>query len=60
MEKIVSFSARYKLGLILDAFNVFNRGVPTSVYGQANGPNYGKASGVCDPRYFRVGARFYF
>ncbi|MCX6572823.1 MAG: TonB-dependent receptor, partial [Candidatus Aminicenantes bacterium] len=60
MEKIVSFSARYKLGLILDAFNVLNRGVPTSIYGQANGPNYGKASGVCEPRYFRVGARFYF
>ena len=60
LEKVFAFAARYKLGLILDAFNGFNRGVPTSLYAQANGPNYGKASSVCDPRYFRVGARFYF
>lgn len=60
LEKQFAFSPRYKLGLILDAFDVFNRGVPTGVYGQVNGANYGLASGVCDPRYFRVGMRMYF
>jgi hypothetical protein len=60
LEKILALSDLYKLGLILDAFNIFNRGVPTGLYAQANGANYGKASSVCDPRYFRVGARFYF
>jgi hypothetical protein len=60
LEKVFAFAARYKLGLILDAFNVFNRGVPTYLYGEVDGPNYKKAGGVCDPRYFRVGARFYF
>jgi hypothetical protein len=60
MEKVFEFTPRYKLGVLLDAFNIFNRGVPTSVYGQANGANFGLASGVCDPLYFRVGMRFYF
>jgi len=60
LEKLFTFSERYRLGLILDAFNIFNRGVPTSVYGQVNGPNYGLASSVCDPLYFRVGMRLYF
>jgi Carboxypeptidase regulatory-like domain/TonB dependent receptor-like, beta-barrel len=60
LEKVFTFTERYRLGLILDAFNIFNRGVPTSVYGQVNGPNYGLASSVCDPAYFRVGMRLYF
>ncbi len=60
LEKMVPFSARTRLGLILDLFNALNRGVPTSVYGQVNGPNYAKASGVSDPLFLRVGARLYF
>ena len=60
LEKEFMFSSRYRLGFLLDAFNLFNRGVPTSVYGQANGPNYGLASGVNEPLYFRVGTRFTF
>jgi hypothetical protein len=60
LEKVFPFTERTKLGLVLDVFNVLNRGVPTYVYGQVDGPNYRKAGGVCDPRYFRVGARFYF
>ena len=60
LEKLFTFTARYRLGLMLDAFNIFNRGVPTGLYAQVNGANYGKASNVCDPRYFRVGARFFF
>ena len=60
LEKLFTFTDRYRLGLILDAFNIFNRGVPTGVYGQVNGANYRKANSVCDPRYFRVGMRLYF
>ena len=60
LEKVFAFTGRYKLGLILDAFNIFNRGVPTGVYGRVNGPNFKLASSVCDPAYFRVGMRFYF
>jgi hypothetical protein len=60
MEKLFAFSPRYKLGLILDAFNIFNRGVAAGLNTQVNGANYGKASGVCEPRYFRVGMRLYF
>ncbi len=60
LEKIFMFSLRYKLSLILDAFNIFNRGVPTGLNNQVNGANYGKANSVCDPRYFRVGMRFFF
>ena len=60
LEKLIAFSARYKVSLILDAFNIFNRGVATGLNNQVNGPNYGKASGVSDPRYFRVGMRFFF
>ena len=60
LEKVFPIKGRAKLGLILDVFNATNRGVPTSVYGEVNGPNYRKAGGVCDPRYFRVGTRFFF
>jgi hypothetical protein len=60
LEKVFAIKGRTKLGLILDLFNATNRGVPSSVYGEVNGPNYRKAGGVCDPRYFRIGARFYF
>jgi hypothetical protein len=60
LEKLFTFTERYRLGLILDVFNIFNRGVPTGVYGQVNGANYGLASSVCDPAYFRIGMRLYF
>jgi len=45
---------------MLDAFNVFNRGVETGLESNIASVNYGKALYVCDPRYFRVGARLYF
>jgi hypothetical protein len=60
LEKLFTFTERYKLSLILDAFNIFNRGVATGLRTQVNGAKYGKASGICDPKYFRVGMRFYF
>jgi hypothetical protein len=60
LEKLFTLTGRYKLGLVLDAFNIFNRGVATGLNNQVNGANYGKATGVSDPRYFRVGMKFFF
>jgi hypothetical protein len=60
LEKILAFTQKYRLGLILDAFNIFNRGVETAVEGRVTSANFGKATSVNDPRYFRVGMRFYF
>jgi len=60
LEKLFAFTQRFKLGLILDAFNIFNRGVETNVEARVTNSNYGKANSVCEPRYFRVGMRFYF
>jgi hypothetical protein len=60
LEKLFSFTEKLKLGLMLDAFNLFNRGVETSLYSNVGLVNYGKAGAVCEPRYFRVGLRFYF
>jgi hypothetical protein len=60
LEKIFTFTEKMKLGLMLDAFNIFNRGVETGLESNIASVNYGKALYVCDPRYFRVGARFYF
>ena len=60
LEKLFTFTPRYKLGLILDAFNIFNRGVATGLNTRVNGPDYGKANSVVEPRYFRMGMRFYF
>jgi hypothetical protein len=60
LEKQFAFTQRYKVGLILDAFNIFNQGVETDVMGRVTSSNFGKADTVCDPRYFRVGMRFYF
>jgi outer membrane receptor protein involved in Fe transport len=60
LEKLFNFTEKMKLGIILDAFNIFNRGVETGVESDIASVNYGKALYVCDPRYFRIGARFYF
>jgi len=60
LEKVFTFTEKMKLGLMLDAFNIFNRGVETGLESNIASVNYGKALYVCDPRYFRVGARLYF
>jgi outer membrane receptor protein involved in Fe transport len=60
LEKLFNFTEKLKLGLMLDAFNVFNRGVETGMEGNIASVNYGKALYVSDPRYLRVGARLYF
>jgi len=59
-EKVFAFSQRMKVSLIFDAFNIFNRGVETSVESRVTLNTYGKALTACEPRYFRVGMKFYF
>ncbi len=59
-EKVFAFSPKMKLSLIFDAFNIFNRGVETSVESRVTLSTYGKALTACEPRYFRVGMKFYF
>jgi hypothetical protein len=59
-EKVFDFSRKMKVSLIFDAFNVFNRGVETSVQSRVTLADYGKALAVCEPRFFRVGMKFYF
>ena len=60
LEKDFRLTDRMRLGLMFDAFNIFNRGVPTSVENNVQYDNYGKALTVCPPRYLRVGMRFFF
>lgn len=60
LEKTFAFTERYRLGLILDAFNILNRGVETGVESRVNSSSFGKALYVCDPLYLRVGLRLYF
>lgn len=59
-EKLFIFSPKMKISLIFDAFNIFNRGVETSVESRVTLDGFGKALGVCEPRFFRVGMKFYF
>jgi hypothetical protein len=60
LEKDFSITDRMRLGLMFDAFNIFNRGVPTSVETNVQYVNYGKALTASASRYLRIGARFFF
>ena len=60
LEKLFTFSTQYNMGLILDAFNILNRGAVDGLNTRVNGADYGNANSVCDPRYIRVGMRFNF
>lgn len=59
LEKLFQFSGK-KLGLIFDVFNVFNQGVMTWLETRVTLSTFGKATTICDPRFLRVGMRFYF
>jgi len=59
-EKVFAFNQRMKVSLIFDAFNIFNRGVENSVESRVTLASFGKAKTVCEPRFFRVGMKFYF
>ena len=62
LEKFFSRS-RFRLGFMVDIFNVFNSGVPTWVQTQIN-PwteyGFGQVLGIRFPRSYRVGFRFGF
>jgi outer membrane receptor protein involved in Fe transport len=58
IEKSFSFR-NYKLSLMLDIFNVFNRVRETVVYARV-GSNFGKPTGVYPPRSFRAGFKLFF
>jgi len=60
LEKTFTFNEKMRLGLMFDAFNIFNRGVETSVESNVQYVNYGKALTVSLPRYLRIGLRFFF
>jgi Carboxypeptidase regulatory-like domain/TonB dependent receptor-like, beta-barrel len=60
LEKSFTITERMRLGLLFDAFNIFNRGVPTLVESNVQYVNYGKALTASAPRYLRIGARFFF
>jgi len=60
LEKTFALDERRKIGLILDAFNIFNTGIETWIGTNINSVYYGRATSVSDPRYFRVGLRFFF
>jgi hypothetical protein len=51
---------RMRVGVIFDAFNVFNRGVETGTYTKITNPNFGLAGSVNAPRYIRLGLRLFF
>jgi hypothetical protein len=60
LEKVFMLTGRMRIGIILDAFNIFNTGIETWAVTNITNVNYGKATSITDPRYIRVGLRFFF
>lgn len=60
LEKSFTLTDRMRLGLMFDAFNIFNRGVPTTVESNVAYIDFGKAKYASEPRYLRIGMRFFF
>lgn len=60
LEKQFVLTDRMKIGFLLDAFNIFNTGIETWLGTNINSSYYHKATSVSDPRYFRIGFRFFF
>ena len=60
LEKVFTLTDRMRIGVILDAFNVFNSGIETWTVANITAANYGKATSITAPRYIRVGLRFFF
>lgn len=60
LEKVFMLTGRMKIGVIFDMFNVVNTGTETWRIINIKSVNYGKASSIMDPRYIRVGLRFFF
>jgi len=60
LEKDFTLTEKMRIGLMLDAFNILNRGIQTTVESNVQYLNFRKALTVCDPRFIRVGLRFFF
>jgi len=60
LEKTFDFGERYRLGLIVDIYNVLNRATELDLDERVDSENFGKAVYVNDPRSFRVSLRFNF
>ncbi len=60
LEKVFMLTGRMRIGVILDAFNIFNTGIERWAVTNITNVNYGKATSITDPRYIRVGLRFFF
>jgi outer membrane receptor for ferric coprogen and ferric-rhodotorulic acid len=60
LEKSFRIRDRMRFGLIVDVFNLINRGIETGVYTTVTTSYFGKARTVNDGRYIRVGARLLF
>lgn len=58
LEKMFFFGSK-RLGLILDVFNLLNKGTPTRVITYA-GPQFEQPTRIVMPRGFRAGVRFFF
>jgi len=58
VEKSLSYK-NSRLSLMLDVFNLFNRGIVTYLY-YYSGSNFGKPRDVNTPRSYRVGVRLFF
>jgi hypothetical protein len=60
LEKVFMLSGRMSVGVIFDAFNVFNSGVETGTISKITNVNFGKAGNINAPRYIRLGLRLIF
>jgi hypothetical protein len=60
IEKTFQLAEKMKVGFYFDCFNVANRGKEIYVDSKVTSVNFGKALYVNEPRYFRVGFRFFF
>jgi len=60
LEKIFQFSAKTRLGLIVDVFNLLNRGVERTIYTDVNTPTFEYATNVYPGRFIRIAARIFF
>jgi outer membrane receptor protein involved in Fe transport len=60
LEKVFTLTDRMRIGVILDAFNIFNTGIETWTVANIRSVNYGLATSIQAPRYIRLGLRFFF
>jgi hypothetical protein len=60
LEKVFMLTGRMRIGVILDVFNIINSGTEKWAITRITHANYGKVTSTQDPRYIRLGLRFFF